>query len=92
MRILLKESIVSIKKNFKRFISILLIVLLGVGFFSGIKVTSPDMEETINHYYNTTNFMDFNLMSTWGIKDNEIQVIKDNGYDVEPSYQFDTIV
>ena len=43
-----KESLVSIVKSKKRFISILLIVLLGVGFFAGIKATSPDMEDTMN--------------------------------------------
>ena len=55
------ESLVSIVKSKKRFISILLIVLLGVGFFAGIKATSPDMEDTMNKYYQDTNFMDFDL-------------------------------
>ena len=92
MKTLLKESFVSIKKNFKRFISILLIVLLGVGFFAGIRVTSPNMKKTLDKYYKDTNFMDFNLLSTWGIDNNDIKSFQEHGYIVEPSYQFDAIV
>lgn len=92
MKTLFKESVVSVKKNFKRFLSILLIVLLGVGFFAGIKATSPDMKNTIDKYYKDTNFMDFDLISIWGIKDNDIEKLKGDGYNVEGSYEFDAIV
>ena len=54
MKLIIKETFVTIKRSFKRFISILLIVLLGVGFFAGIKATSPDMKKTINEYYENT--------------------------------------
>ena len=87
-----KESLVSIVKSKKRFISILLIVLLGVGFFAGIKATSPDMEDTMNKYYQDTNFMDFDLKSTWGVSDDDISKLKDLGYNVEAAYEFDSIV
>ena len=92
MKTLFKESVVSVKRNFKRFLSILLIVLLGVGFFAGIKATSPDMKNTIDKYYRDTNFMDFSLISTWGIKDSDLEKLKGNGYDVQGSYEFDAIV
>lgn len=92
MKTLFKESVVSVKKNFKRFLSILLIVLLGVGFFAGIKATSPDMKNTIDKYYRNTNFMDFNLISTWGIKDNDLEKLKGSGYDIQGNYEFDAIV
>ncbi len=64
---LLKENIKEIKNSFKRFLSILLIVLLGVGFFAGIKATSPDMEDTVDQYFNATNVMDIELISTLGL-------------------------
>ncbi len=92
MKTLFKESVVSVKKDFKRFLSILLIVLLGVGFFAGIKATSPDMKNTIDKYYRDTNFMDFNLISTWGIKDNDLEKLKGSGYDIQGNYEFDAIV
>ena len=92
MKTLFKESIVSVKRNFKRFLSILLIVLLGVGFFAGIRVTSPNMKKTIDKYYEDNNFMDLNIMSSWGLKDSDIDKLKGKGYDIEPSYEFDAIV
>lgn len=87
-----KESLVSIVKTKKRFISILLIVLLGVGFFGGIKATSPDMEDTMNKYYEDTNFMDFNIKSTWGIEKSDLDYFKEKGYVVEAGYSIDSIV
>ena len=50
MKTLFKESVVSVKKNFKRFLSIISIVILGVGFFVGIKATSTNMKNTIDKY------------------------------------------
>ena len=45
---LLKDSVRQIKNTFKRFLSIVAIVLIGVGFFAGITATSPDMKDTID--------------------------------------------
>lgn len=92
MKVLFKESIISVKKNFKRFLSILLIVLLGVVFFVGIRVTSPNMKKTLDKYYEDTTFFDLELLSTWGIRDSDIDTIRNKGYIVEAYYQFDAIV
>ena len=48
---LFKDSIKEIKNTYKRFISILLMAFLGVGFFAGVRATSPDMLDTIDIYY-----------------------------------------
>ena len=50
-RALVKDSVKQIKNTLKRFISILMMAFLGVGFFAGIKATSPDMIDTIDRYY-----------------------------------------
>ena len=47
---LIKDGIKEIKISIKRFISLLLIVLLGVGFFAAIKAASPDMRATLDSY------------------------------------------
>ena len=47
-RALVKDSVKQIKNTLKRFISILMMAFLGVGFFAGIKATSPDMIDTFN--------------------------------------------
>lgn len=58
---LLKDSVRQIKNTFKRFLSILLIVLLGVGFFAGMQATSPDMKEAVDEYFDAQNMMDINI-------------------------------
>ena len=92
MRKLYKEFFVSIRKSFKRFLSITLIVLLGVGFFAGIRATSPDMKDTLSRYYKENNMYDIELMSNYGISQDDISKIKDKGYDIEGSISFDVVV
>ena len=43
---LMKDSVKEIKNTFKRFLSILMMAFLGVGFFAGVRATSPDMVDT----------------------------------------------
>ena len=69
---LAKDSIKEIKNTYKRFISILLMAFLGVGFFAGIKATSPDMVDTINNFYNTQNVFDIQVISTLGLTKDDI--------------------
>ena len=64
---LLKDCFKEIIKGFKRFLSILLIVLLGVGFFAGIKATSPDMKLTLDTYFDDKNVFDIQVISTLGM-------------------------
>lgn len=77
---LLKDSVKEIRKTYKRFLSILLMSLLGVGFFAGIRATSPDMRKTIDNYYNEQNFYDIQMISTLGLTDEDIKLIKSNEY------------
>ena len=94
MKALNKDSIKEIKNSFKRYLSILLIVLLGVGFFAGIKATSPDMQQTLNKYYEDNNVFDLEIVSTLGLTDTDIEEIKkiDGVEQIEGSYSSDAIV
>lgn len=76
MHALNKDTLKEIINTKKRFISILLIVLLGVGFFAGIKVTSPDMQKIVDSYFDDTDTMDIEVISTLGLTDDDIQEIK----------------
>lgn len=91
---LLKDSIRQIKNTFKRFLSILLIVLLGVGFFAGIRAASPDMKEAVDQYFDDQNMMDIEVISTLGLTDNDIEALKklDGIKDINPAYSFDATV
>lgn len=92
VKTLIKQSFVSIKQTFNRFISILVIVFLGVGFFTGIRETSPNMKDSLDAYFKKENVYDISLMSTWGITDDEINDLKNKGYNVEGAYSFDTLI
>ena len=72
---LLKDSLKQIKKTYKRFISILLMAFLGVGFFAGVRATSPDMKKTIDKYFDNLNVFDINIVSTLGLNADDIEEI-----------------
>lgn len=88
---LLKDSIRQIKNTFKRFLSIVMIVLLGVGFFAGLKATSPDMKDTVDTYYDKQDVMDIEVISTLGLTDGDIEALKNvKGIEnVVATYSFD---
>ena len=52
---LIKDSFKEIKKTYKRFLSILVMALLGVGFFAGLRATPSDMALTLDNYADNTN-------------------------------------
>lgn len=61
-----------------RFASILVIILLGVAFFSGIKSSGPDMNKAINELYKNQNLMDSKIVSTLGLTDKDLELLKNN--------------
>ena len=75
---LFKDSIKEIKNTYKRFISILLMAFLGVGFFAGVRATSPDMLDTIDIYYKNQNMYDIQIISTLGLTIDDLNSIKKN--------------
>ena len=61
-----------IKNNYKRFISLLCMSLLGVGFYAGIKATSPDMIKTLDTFFDSQEVYDIEIVSTLGLTENDI--------------------
>ena len=53
-----KSTLREIKNSLGRYLAILAIVALGVGFFSGIKVTSEAMIKTADEYLADHDFFD----------------------------------
>ena len=74
-----------------RFASILVIILLGVAFFSGIKSSGPDMNKAINELYKNQNLMDSKIVSTLGLTDKDLDLLKNNDkiLDFYPSHTID---
>ena len=91
---LLKDTFKEIKKSYKRFISILLMALLGVGFFAGLRASSPDMVDSIDTYYKNQNVYDIEVMSTLGLTDSDIEALEniENVESVYGTYSKDGII
>ena len=91
---LLKNSFKEIKTSYKRFISMLLIALLGVGFFAGLRASSPDMVDTVDKYFKEQNVYDIQIMSTLGLTNDDVNAIKniENVDNVYGTYSEDILV
>lgn len=93
MKSLRKNIFREIWQTKSRFISILAIIALSIGFFSGIKAAAPSLIQTADDYFTDNNLMDFRLVSTVGFDDDDISAIEnaDDVLQVMPSYMADVI-
>lgn len=85
---LFKNNLKSIHKTKRRFISILVMAFLGVGFFAGLVATSPDMLDSLDKYADSSNLYDINIMSTLGLTDDDITALQaldrvENAYGIQ---------
>ncbi len=80
-----KNNFKEIVKTRRRFISILVMAFLGVGFFSGLVATGPDMQKSLDSYADSTNLFDIEVISTLGLTDDDVQALK-NVQGVENAY------
>ena len=61
----------SIRRSLGRYLAILGIVALGVGFFAGLKSSCPAMRRTADEYLRRQRFHDFQLLSTLGFSEGD---------------------
>ena len=59
-----KTTFREIKQSFGRYFAILSIVALGVGFFGGLRVTTPVFVEAGDTYVKEMALFDYRLMNT----------------------------
>lgn len=90
---LMKNTFGEIKNSKARFISIMAIIALGVGFFAGIKATTPSMYNLAESYYSEQNLMDYRLLSTTGFSKDDVEAVRDTQgvEEIMPSYFCDLI-
>ena len=74
--ILLKDTLRSISANKLRFISIIIIVALGISFFIGIKSSSPAMGYSANEYFRINNLLDVRVTSRIAFSEEDISKIE----------------
>ena len=70
---IVKSTFREIKSTFGRYLAIIMIIALGVGFFAGLKVTRPAMLKTGQKYLSEADMYDFRLLSTLGYTDKEVE-------------------
>ncbi|MCM1157795.1 MAG: FtsX-like permease family protein [Bacteroidales bacterium] len=75
---MVKSTIREIKSSFGRYMAILLIVALGVGFFAGLKVAYETMLHTADNYLEDRKFFDFHLLSTLGFDEDAETMLADS--------------
>lgn len=88
-----KDIRVEVRKSLGRYISIFLIVALGVAFFSGLRSTESDMRYTGDAFADRNNQMDLRVISTMGLTDDDVEALSklDGVSGVEPGYMKDVL-
>lgn len=89
-----KDSIRKTKKSIFRYISIIIIIMLGVLFFIGMNSVSPDMEYTAEQYLKDQNVYDLQIVSNMGFEKEDVEKFEklDHVKYVEPAYNYDVLI
>ena len=75
MKAVNKNTLREINKTKSRFLSILLICAIGVGFFSGVRATCDIMKTSADDYFDEHNLFDLRVLSTFGLTENDAAAI-----------------
>ena len=72
-----KTILKEFKTGFGRFIAIMAIIALGVGFLIGIMQATPDMEKSMDDYYRAESAYDVDVKSVVGLTQADIDALLD---------------
>ena len=70
-----KSTLREIRSSLGRYLAILAIVMLGVGFFCGLKSTKPAMLATADQYLKDNKLYDYQLQSTLGLTEKDAEAV-----------------
>lgn len=89
-----KTTLREIKNSLGRYLAIFAIIGLGVGFFSGLRVTRDAMVEATDRFVSDHSMFDLRLISTLGFTNAEIEILKsaDGIDDAYGAYKVDALV
>lgn len=89
-----KNTLREVRLSFGRYLAILAIVALGVGFFAGLKVTKEAMVQTGDTYFRDNSLFDFRLISTIGLVDEDVEELRELDFvtKAEGAYSTDALV
>lgn len=75
--LLFKNLLVEIRRTGTRFLSIFAICALGAAFFSGLRATGPDMQESCDALFKEYNLSDITVMSSVGLTQENIEDLRE---------------
>lgn len=70
-----KDIVRTIKKNKKRFLSILIITALGITVLTGIYAACQDMYLSSDNFYDEQNLFDIRILSTLGLTQEDVEAL-----------------
>lgn len=82
----------SLRQSKGRFLSIMLLMMLGAFALVGLKVSGPDIEDTLNSYMEQSNSADLFVVAGYGLSSEDQAEIKQENADVEFGYFADTVI
>lgn len=82
----------SLRQSKGRFLSIMLLMMLGAFSLVGLKVSGPDIEDTLNSYMEQANAADLFVVAGYGLSNEDQAEIKQENADVEFGYFADTVI
>lgn len=87
-----KNNLREIKNTLGRYIAILVIITLGVAFYSGLKVTKTAMIKTLDGYVDRFKMYDYKLVSSLGLTTEDVLFFNEQeDYIAEGSISMDVI-
>ena len=82
----------SLRQSKGRFLSIMLLMMLGAFSLVGLKVSGPDIEDTLNGYMESANAADLFVVAGYGLSVEDQSEIEQENADVEFGYFVDTVL
>lgn len=71
------------KRNLSRLIAIVAIMALGVGFLIGLLSSTPDLQDSVEHFYDSYAMQDILIKSTLGFSKSDIESLKKDIDEIE---------
>ncbi|MGN0482127.1 MAG: FtsX-like permease family protein [Lachnospiraceae bacterium] len=92
-RALKRDFYMELRKTWNRFVSILLIVVLGVAFFSGIRASEQDIRLSLDQYFDEKKLFDIRVMTSAGLTKDDLSALRQISEvkEAEPAYQQDML-
>ena len=78
-----KELKSTIKLNISKYISLIIIILLGVAFYVGMNANSGILQKTMIQYFDDYHYHDLKIYSVYGISNEEMEQLKTEVPEIE---------